>query len=102
MEKALTYLDSIAVSALNVPEEPNLDGVPTGGSRISPHTRRRWAKHYRLVKLGAGAPAAYAMVINFGLGGRLRCASMRAEPGTMRWPRGSIILWKKIFSRQRP
>jgi hypothetical protein len=67
MEKALTYLDSIAISVLNAPGEPNLDGANRGlaglVSRIPPV-----GENYRLVKLG-GAPPAYAMVVNFGLGG---------------------------------
>jgi hypothetical protein len=67
MEKALTYLDSIAISVLNAPGEPNLDGVNRGlaglVSRIPPV-----GENYRLVKLG-GSPTAYAIVVNFGLGG---------------------------------
>jgi hypothetical protein len=67
MEKALAYLDSIAVSFLNVPEGPNLDGANRGLSGLASRTPPV-GENYRLVKLG-GAPAAYAMVINFGLGG---------------------------------
>jgi hypothetical protein len=67
MEKALAYLDSIAVSILNVSAEPNLEGANRGlaglVSRIPPV-----GENYHLVKLG-GTPAAYAMVVNFGLGG---------------------------------
>jgi hypothetical protein len=67
MEKALAYLDSIAVSALNVPAEPNLDGANRGLAGLVSRTPPV-GENYRLVKLG-GTPAAYAMVINFGLGG---------------------------------
>jgi hypothetical protein len=67
MEKALAYLDSIAVSVLNVPAEPNLDGA---NGRLAGLTSRTppVGENYRLVKLG-GRPAVYAMVVNFGLGG---------------------------------
>lgn len=67
MEKALAYLDSLAVSALNVPAEPNLDGANRGLAELASHTPPV-GENYRLVKL-AGAPAVYAMVVNFGLGG---------------------------------
>jgi hypothetical protein len=67
MEKALTYLDSVAVSDLNTPEGPNLDGANRGLAGLASHTPPV-GENYRLVKLG-GAPAAYAMVVNFGLGG---------------------------------
>jgi hypothetical protein len=67
MEKALAFLDSIAVSDLNVPAGPNLDGVNRGLAELTSHTPPV-GENYRLVKLG-GTPAAYAMVINFGLGG---------------------------------
>src|ERR1700722_3043619 len=67
MEKALAYLDSLALSTLNVPGEPNLDGANRGLADLASHTPPV-GENYRLVKLG-GAPAAYAMVINFGLGG---------------------------------
>jgi hypothetical protein len=67
MEKALAYLDSIAVSVLNIPAEPNLDGANRGLAGLASQTPPV-GENYRLVKLG-GTPAAYAMVINFGLGG---------------------------------
>jgi hypothetical protein len=67
MEKALAYLDSIAVSVLNVAGEPNLDGANRGLAGLVSRTPPV-GENYRLVKLG-GTPAAYAMVINFGLGG---------------------------------
>ena len=67
MEKAIAYLDSIAVSVLNIPEGPNLDGANRGLAGLASHTPPV-GENYRLVKLG-GNPSAYAMVINFGLGG---------------------------------
>lgn len=67
MEKALAYLDSIAVSVLNLPAGPNLEGANRSLAGLASHTPPV-GENYRLVKLG-GAPAAYAMVINFGLGG---------------------------------
>src|SRR5579864_3457822 len=67
MEKALTYLDSIAVSVLNVSANPALDQANRRLAGLVSHTPPV-GENYRLVKLG-GAPAAYAMVINFGLGG---------------------------------
>ena len=67
MEKALAYLDSIAVSTLNVPAEPNLDGANRGLAGLASHTPPV-GENYRLVKLG-GSPQPYAMVVNFGLGG---------------------------------
>ncbi|HTC63433.1 MAG TPA: hypothetical protein VK709_11365 [Candidatus Saccharimonadales bacterium] len=65
--KALVYLDSIAISALNSSPSPDLD--PTNRllaglvSQASPV-----GENYRLLKIG-GSPAVYAMVINFGLSG---------------------------------
>src|SRR5216683_2887654 len=67
MEKALAYLDSIAVSVLNGPAGPNLDEGNRGLEGLVSRTPPV-GENYRLVKLG-GTPAAYAMVINFGLGG---------------------------------
>jgi hypothetical protein len=67
MERALAYLDSIAVSVLNVSASPDLDGANRQLAGLASHTPPV-GENYRLVKLG-GAPAAYAMVINFGLGG---------------------------------
>jgi hypothetical protein len=67
MEKALAYLDSFAISGLNITGAPNLDGVNRGLAALVSHTPPV-GENYRLVKLG-GAPASYAMVVNFGLGG---------------------------------
>ena len=67
MEKALAYLDSLAISVLNVPGGPNLEGANRGLAGLASHTPPV-GENYLLVKLG-GAPVAYAMEINFGLGG---------------------------------
>jgi hypothetical protein len=67
VEKALAYLDVIAVTALNIPAGPNLDGANRGLAGLASHTPPV-GENYRLVKLG-GIPPAYAMVANFGLGG---------------------------------
>jgi hypothetical protein len=67
MVKALAYLDSIAVSVLNAPTNPDLDIANRQLAGLASHTPPV-GENYRLVKLG-GTPAAYAMVINFGLGG---------------------------------
>jgi len=67
MEKALAYLDSLAISGLDLPGEPNLEGVNRGLATLASHTPPV-GENYRLVKLG-GTPASYAMVVNFGLGG---------------------------------
>lgn len=67
MEKALAYLDSIAIPVLNVPPSPHLEEANQRfaglASRMPPV-----GENYRLVKLG-GTPAAYALAVNFGLGG---------------------------------
>jgi hypothetical protein len=52
---------------LNIPEGPNLDGANRGLAGLASHTPAV-GENYRLVKLG-GSPPAYAMVVNFGLGG---------------------------------
>ncbi len=67
MEKALAYLDSVAVSVLNNSAEPNLDGANRGLAELASHTPPV-GENYSIVKLG-GAPAAYALAANFGLGG---------------------------------
>ena len=67
MEKALTYLDSIALAALNIPRAPNLENVNRDLAGLVSQTPPV-GENYRLVKLG-GAPAAYVVVANFGLGG---------------------------------
>lgn len=77
MEKALAYLDSIVVSVLNVPANPDLDAANRRLAGLVSHTPAV-GENYRLVKLG-GAPAAYAMVVNFGLGGP---AAVRVYAGT--------------------
>jgi hypothetical protein len=79
MEKALAYLDSIAVSVLNLPAGPNLEGANRSLAGLASHTPPV-GENYRLVKLG-GAPASYAMVINFGLGGPAAVRIYAGSPG---------------------
>jgi len=67
MEKALAYLDSLAIPVLNVPPSPHLEEANQRFAGLASHTPPV-GENYRLVKLG-GAPAAYAMAVNFGLGG---------------------------------
>ena len=67
MMKAFTFLDSIALSALNAPAGPNLEGANRTLAGLASHTLPV-GENYRIAKLG-GTPAVYAMVINFGLGG---------------------------------
>jgi hypothetical protein len=67
MEKALAYLDSIAIPVLNVPPSPHLEEANQRFAGLASHTPPV-GENYRLVKLG-GAPAAYALAVNFGLGG---------------------------------
>jgi hypothetical protein len=67
MEKALAFLDSNAVTFLNAPAGPNLEEANRSLSKLISRVPPV-GENYRLLKLG-GAPAVYAMVINFGLGG---------------------------------
>jgi hypothetical protein len=87
MEKAFAYLDSIAVTALNIPSGPNLDGANRGLAALASHTPPV-GENYRLVKLG-GTPPAYALVANFGLGGP---AAVRIYAGSG----GNYVLAAKI------
>jgi hypothetical protein len=66
-EKALTFLDSVALSALAGGDAPDLSAANQRLAALVSHTPPV-GENYRLVKLG-GNPAAYAMVVNFGLGG---------------------------------
>jgi hypothetical protein len=66
-EKPLAFLDSIASSVLSASATPNLDAANQRlAGLVSP--THPVGENYRFVKLG-GTPAAYAMVVNFGLGG---------------------------------
>ena len=67
MEKALAYLDSIAIETANGAPAADLDAANRHLAALASHTPPI-GENYRLVKLG-GAPPAYAMVVNFGLGG---------------------------------
>ena len=66
-EKALAYLDSIAIPALNGSASPDLDAANQRFAALTSHVPPV-GENYRLVKLG-GTPTAYALVVNFGLGG---------------------------------
>jgi len=79
MEKALAYLDSIAISVLNIQTGPNLDEANRGLAALASHTPPV-GENYRLVKLG-GTPPAYAMVANFGLGGPAAVRIYAGSPG---------------------
>jgi hypothetical protein len=87
MEKAFAYLDSIALSVLNASPSPSLEEVNRKLAGLASHTPPV-GENYRLVKLG-GAPPAYAMVINFGLGGP---AAVRIYAG----PAGQFAITAKI------
>jgi hypothetical protein len=67
METALAYLDSLALSTLNASAKPNLEAANRGLAGIPSHNPPV-GENYRLMKLG-GTPIAYAMLVNFGLGG---------------------------------
>ena len=67
LEKALVYLDSVAISALNSASGPDLDAANRRLAALVSQTSPV-GENYRLLKIG-GSPAVYAMAINFGLGG---------------------------------
>lgn len=67
LEKALGYLDTVALGALNVSAEPNLDAANRALDALVSHNPPV-GENYRLVKLG-GSPPAYALAVNFGQGG---------------------------------
>jgi hypothetical protein len=79
LEKALGYLDSVAIAALNVSATPNLEGANRSlaglVSRMPPV-----GENYRLAKLGGAAPV-YAMVVNFGQGGPAAVRVYAGDPG---------------------
>ena len=66
-EKALAYLDAVAASILNGSPAPDLETANQRLAALVSHTPPL-GENYRLVKLG-GSPAAYALAVNFGLGG---------------------------------
>jgi hypothetical protein len=79
LEKALVYLDTVAAAALNSPAIPDLDSANRRlAALVSPASPV--GENYRLMKLG-GAPAVYAMVINFGLGGPAAVRIYAGEAG---------------------
>ena len=66
-EKALGILDGFASSILGSSTPPDLDTANRRMAELVSHVPPV-GENYRLLRLG-GSPAAYAMVINFGLGG---------------------------------
>jgi hypothetical protein len=64
---ALGILDGLAASALTGSASPDLDAANRRMADLVSHVPPV-GENYRLVRLG-GNPAAYAMVVNFGLGG---------------------------------
>jgi len=66
-EKALAYLDAIVISVLNSSSTPDLDGANQKLAALVSHTPPV-GENYHLLKIGE-SPAAYALVVNFGLGG---------------------------------
>ena len=66
-EKALVYLDAVAATVLNGSPVPDLEAANQGFAALVSHMPPV-GENYRLVKLG-GSPAAYALAVNFGLGG---------------------------------
>ena len=76
-EMALGILDKLAVAVLNGPASPDLDVANRRMSDLVSHVPPV-GENYRLVRLG-GSPAAYALVVNFGLSGpaavRIYCNS---------------------------
>jgi hypothetical protein len=67
LEKALGYLDSVALGVLNASTEPNLDAANRSLDALVSHNPPV-GENYRLGKLG-GSPPAYALAVNFGQGG---------------------------------
>jgi len=66
-EKALGILDGFASSVLGGSTPPDLDAANRRLGELVSHVPPV-GENYRLLRLG-GSPAAYAMVVNFGLGG---------------------------------
>jgi hypothetical protein len=66
-EMALGILDGLAASVLTGSASPDLDAANQRMADLVSHVPPV-GENYRLVQLG-GDPAAYAMVVNFGLGG---------------------------------
>jgi hypothetical protein len=79
LEKALAYLDSMAIAELNAAATSDVD---TANRRLAALVSQASmvGENYRLVKLG-GSPAVYAMVINFGLGGPAAVRIYAGEAG---------------------
>jgi hypothetical protein len=78
-EKALAYLDTGAVSVLNGSTSPDLETANQRLAALVSHTPPV-GENYRLLKLG-GSPAAYALAVNFGLGGPAAVRIYAGPPG---------------------
>ena len=79
LERACSYLDSIAASVLNSAPNPDLDAANHQLARLVSQTSPV-GENFRLVKIG-GSPAVYAMVINCGLGGPAAVRIYAGDPG---------------------
>jgi hypothetical protein len=66
-EMALGILDKLAIAILNGPASPDVDAANRRMADLVSHVPPV-GENYRLVRLG-GNPAAYAVVVNFGLSG---------------------------------
>jgi hypothetical protein len=66
-EKALAYLDSVAAAILNGSPAPDVEAANQRLAALVSHVPPV-GENYRLIKLG-GSPGAYALAVNFGLGG---------------------------------
>jgi hypothetical protein len=87
LEKALVYLDTVALPTLNGSAEANIDAANRSLAGLVSHNPPV-GENYRLVKLG-GNPAVYALLINFGQGGP---AAVRIYAGSA----GHYVLGAKI------
>ncbi len=79
LEKALNYLDTVALAVLNVPAEPNLDTANRALEALVSHNPSV-GENYRLVKLG-GSPPVYALAVNLGQGGPAAVRVYAGAPG---------------------
>ncbi len=78
-EKALAFLDSVAIPVLNASASPNLDAANQQLAGLTSRTPPV-GENYRLLKIG-GIPTAYALVANFGLGGPAAVRIYSGPPG---------------------
>jgi hypothetical protein len=66
-ERALAMLDSMILETLNGAAEPNLEALNQRLAALAVQ-QPPVGENYRVLRLG-GSPAAFALVVNFGLGG---------------------------------